>query len=197
LPVIVGGTGLYIDSLLADREFSARESDELRTELELEYESVGGEEMLRRLKEFDTERAEKLHANDKKRIIRALEIYKITGKTITQHDLETKSQAHRYNARKIALNYTDRLELYERIDLRVETMIINGLEREVRGLLEVGVSPDCTAMQAIGYKELLKVIIEGHSLQAAIEEIKQESRRLAKRQLTWLRRDGDIEWLNH
>jgi tRNA dimethylallyltransferase len=76
-------------------------------------------------------------------------------------------------------------------------MITNGLEREVRGLLEIGVSPDCTAMQAIGYKELLGVIIEGHSLQAAIDEIKQESRRLAKRQLTWLRRDGDMEWINY
>ena len=196
LPVIVGGTGLYIDSLLADREFSARENDKLRSELELEYENVGGEEMLRRLKSFDTERAEKLHANDKKRIIRAIEIYKITGKTITQHDMETKSQTHRYNARKIALNFSDRSKLYERIDHRVEMMIANGLEHEVRGLLEIGVSPNCTAMQAIGYKELLGAIFGEFSLETAIEEIKIESRRLAKRQLTWFRRDSTVEWIN-
>ena len=152
MPVIVGGTGLYIDSLISGRSFSARGDDSLRRELDAEYENIGGEIMLSRLREFDPQSAGKLHANDKKRILRAFESYMTTGETISQHDTETKSLQPRYDARKFALTFPDRAELYERIGRRVDTMLEKGLLREVRALLDMGVPPGCTSMQAIGYK---------------------------------------------
>ena len=151
--------------------------------------------MLRKLAEFDPESAQKLHPNDKKRIIRAIEVFTLTGKTISQHDFETKQLPPRYRARKIALTYSDRGKLYERINERVDTMISAGLLREVQTLLDMGLSPKSTAMQAIGYKELLGVISGEYSLLEAIEKIKMESRRYAKRQLSWLGRDESIEWI--
>jgi len=194
LPVLVGGTGLYIDSLLSGRVFSARGDAALRRQLENEYDAIGGDAMLRRLGEFDPGSAAKLHENDKKRIVRAIEAYSATGKTISQHDLETKALPPRYVALKFALTFSDRQELYTRIDKRVDDMMSKGLEGEVRNLLEMGVAPGSTAMQAIGYKELAGAIAGRHSLNDAVEQIKMESRRYAKRQLTWLRRDTNIIW---
>ena len=194
-PILVGGTGLYIDSLLSGREFSARSDETLRRELEAQYDDIGGDAMLLKLSEFDPQSAAKLHSNDKKRIVRAFEVYNATGKTISQHDTETRSLPPRYESKKFALNFSDRTELYARVDRRVDTMMEKGFADEVQRLLDMGVPPDCTAMQAIGYKELVDVISGKCDLVCAADKIKMESRRYAKRQLTWLRRDTNIDWI--
>jgi tRNA dimethylallyltransferase len=194
-PVLVGGTGLYIDSLLSGREFSARGDVELRQSLEEKYDETGGEAMLKKLGEFDPESAAKLHANDKKRIVRAIEAYETTGKKLSQHDQETKALPPRYDAVKFALTFKDRDVLYRRIDSRVDMMLSKGLEGEVRRLLDMGVPQNCTSMQAIGYKEMAGVILGQYSVEEASEKIKMESRRYAKRQLSWLRRDEKVRWI--
>ena len=194
-PLLVGGTGLYIDSLLSGRVFSEKGDAELRRGLEHEFDRIGGEAMLLRLKAFDPESAADLHANDRKRIVRALEIYEQTGKTISQHDRETMTAQPRYDFIKFALTFSDRQALYERIEKRVDLMIQSGLEAEVRGLVEIGVSSLCTAMQAIGYKEIASAIRGEYSIDDAIDKIKMESRRYAKRQLSWLRRDENVKWI--
>jgi tRNA dimethylallyltransferase len=195
LPVIVGGTGLYIDSLLSGRAFSQRGDTARRRELEAQYDNLGGDKMLEKLRGFDPVSAQRLHARDKKRIVRAFEVFTISGKTISQHDKETKTLPPRYDAVKIALNFADREELYRRIDRRVDAMMLAGLEREVRALLEMGVPPGATAMQAIGYKELARSILGLCDALEAVEKIKMESRRYAKRQLSWLRRDESVNWI--
>jgi tRNA dimethylallyltransferase len=194
-PILVGGSGLYIDSLLSGRNFSARGDAALRRELEDEYDNNGGEVMLLKLGGFDPKAADKLHANDRKRIVRALEAFITTGKTISEHDAETKTIPPRYNAAKYALTFSDRDMLYSRIDNRVDKMISLGLVDEVRTLLDMGISRKSTSMQAIGYKEIAAAIIEGTDFDIAIEKIKMESRRYAKRQLTWLRRDDSVKWI--
>lgn len=189
LPVVVGGTGLYIDSLVSGRDFAQTEEDRtLREELGAEYDRVGGEEMLRRLAAVDPERAAKLHPSDRRRIIRALEIYRLTGMTITAHDEMTRALPPRYEAARIILGYTDRAALYARIDARVDAMVADGLFAEVEALLASGLSPECTAMQAIGYKEPAAAFRGEMSRGEAVELIKQQSRRYAKRQLTWFGR---------
>jgi len=196
LPILVGGTGLYIDSLISGRDFADSSGDpSLRETLSYEYDTSGGNVMLERLRSFDPERAEKLHPEDRRRIIRAIEVYMLTGKTITQHDSETRARPPRYNAVKFALTFKDRDDLYSRIDSRVDKMIEAGLLREVKDLLDSGISENCTAMQAIGYKELVSHIRRGESLINALDTIKRESRRYAKRQLTWLRRDQAANWI--
>jgi len=193
-PILVGGTGLYIDSLLSGRTFSARGDTSLRRELEDEYDDTGAAAMLQKLRQFDPESAAKLHANDKKRIVRAIEVFLTTGKPISEHDRETRSLPSRYDAIKLALSFSDRAVLYSRIDRRVDNMLLMGLEREVRSLLEMGVPSSCTAMQAIGYKEITNAILGESTMDDAVESIKMESRRYAKRQLTWLRRDAVLTW---
>ena len=198
LPILVGGTGLYIDSLISGRDFAANDGDEkLREELLAEYDRVGGEEMLRRLREFDPERAAKLPAGDKRRIVRAIEIYKLTGMTITKHDARTRAMPPRYDAAQIILGYADRAALYARIDRRVDEMVAEGLFEEVQGLLDSGLSEQCTAMQAIGYKEPAMALRGEISRGEAVELIKLGSRRYAKRQMTWFRRTKNalrIDW---
>lgn len=198
LPIIAGGTNLYIDSLISGRDFAENSPDtSLRDELGRQYELLGGEKMLELLKTFDPERAEKLHPSDRRRIIRAIEVYKLTGMTITEHDEQTKLIPPRYAAAKIVLDFKDRQRLYERIDKRVDEMMSAGLTDEVRRLLASGVGDNSTAMQAIGYKEPAAYLRGEISLDEATELIKRESRRYAKRQLTWLRRDDDclrITW---
>ena len=192
LPIIVGGTGLYIDSLISGRNFGAGGQDtSIRQELEEEYNALGGEEMLRRLREFDPQRADKLHAADRKRILRAFEVYRLTGKTITEHDEETKKIPPKYDAMKVILSYKERENLYARIDQRVDEMVKAGLWDEVENLLKNGVPKDCTAMQAIGYKEVVRAMDGELSNDEAIDLIKRESRRYAKRQLTWLSRSKE------
>ena len=195
LPVIVGGTGLYIDSLLSGRTFAGGEvNDALRQELSERYDEIGARGLLGELRKVDPERAEKLHPGDKKRIVRALEVFILTGKTITEHDRETKAIPPRWEAAKLALDFENRQDLYDRIDRRVDDMFARGLMDEVRALLESGVPDDCTAMQAIGYKEAVAALRGECSGEEARARIQQESRRYAKRQLTWFRRDKEIEW---
>ena len=194
LPIIVGGTGLYIESLLSGRGFAANNVS-LRRELSERFDETGGEQMLGELFGIDPESAEKLHANDKKRIIRALEVYYETGKSISQHDRESRMRPARYDACKIALSFENRDELYSRIDARVDAMMEKGLYDEVLRLLDMGLDSGHTAMQAIGYKELVSVSCGSSSLEEAVDKIKMESRRYAKRQLSWLRRDKEINWI--
>lgn len=196
LPIIAGGTNLYIDSLISGRDFADNECDNaLRQELDREYDALGGEKMLETLRGFDPERAAKLHPADRRRIIRAIEVYRLTGKTITQHDLETRLRPPRYDAATIALDFEDRAALYERIDRRVDQMVAQGLFAEVEGLIKSGLSDECTAMQAIGYKEPAAFLRGEITKAEAIELIKRESRRYAKRQLTWLRRNEAVFWI--
>ena len=199
LPLIVGGTNLYIDSLLSGRDFAsaAGEDPELRAELERRYDELGGEEMLRQLRVFDPERAEKLPPTDRRRIIRAFEVYRLTGKSLSEHDRETRLAPPRYRAAVIALDYLDREHLYARINDRVDEMVRLGLFEEVRALQSEGLNPDCTAMQAIGYKEPLSALRGEITKDEAIELIKRDSRRYAKRQLTWLRRKEGLLWIRH
>lgn len=195
LPIVAGGTNLYIDSLIAGLDFAEKAEDAaLRESLNKQYDDIGGEAMLEHLRGFDPERAAKLHPADKRRIVRAVEIYILTGETITRHDEETKKRPKRYDAVKIALTFADRAELYDRINARVDKMVSDGLFDEVKGLLDSGLSPACTSMQAIGYKEPAAYFRGEMSKDEAIELIKLSSRRYAKRQLTWLRRDTTVLW---
>jgi len=199
LPIIVGGTGLYIDALIAVRDFAPMQSETLRAELNAKYAALGGEEMLREMAQFDAPNAQKLNANDKKRILRAFEVYELTGKPQSQHDAETQAVPPRYDAVRIALDFEERDTLYTRIDARVDMMMAAGLLSELCTLLEMGVTDEHTALQAIGYRELLQMIRGEFPLDEAIALIKQHSRQYAKRQLTWLRNREDtrrISWLD-
>jgi len=195
IPVLVGGTGLYTDSLLKGCYFSAIGNNELRSHYETQYDIIGGESMLNKLRVFDEDSAVRLHSNDKKRIVRAFEVYNITGKSISQHNRETKNLPERYDTVKFSLMFSDRALLYDKIDRRVDDMISNGLENEVHSLLKMGVNRENTSMQAIGYKEFLNAIFAKTDTDNVAEIIKTESRRYAKRQLTWLRRDLSIHWI--
>ena len=196
LPIVAGGTGLYVDSLLSGRTFAAFSPDSsLRKELEAELAERGGEAMLAELSRVDPEAAVRLHLNDHKRIVRALEVYRSTGKTISEHNRETRALPPRYEALTIGLNFQDRADLWARIDARVDQMAAAGLEREVRELLSSGLSPRCTAMQAIGYKEIAAALRGEYTLTEAVETLKQATRNYAKRQLTWFRRNPEVHWL--
>ena len=195
-PILVGGTGLYIDSLVSGRDFADNQEDmALRRELEEEFDRLGAEAMLNILAGFDPQRAEKLRHGDKRRIIRAIEIFRLTGKTATEHDEESRQRPPRYDAARIVLNYKDRAKLYERIDKRVLMMNELGLFDEVESLLSSGLSPECTAMQAIGYKEAVLAVRGEISRGEAIAMIQQNSRRYAKRQLTWFKRWEAAHWI--
>ena len=190
LPIIAGGTGLYIDSLLSGRTFAAYDGDSpLRNKLEQRYAREGGQALLNELSKADPESAARLHPNDAKRVIRALEVWMTTGKTITQHNRETQALPPRYNALTLTLDFERRVDMWARIDRRVDRMMEDGLVEEVRALLDSGLSPRCTAMQAIGYKEMAAALRTGGPLSAAAEEIKLRSRQYAKRQRTWFRRN--------
>lgn len=196
LPIIVGGTGLYIDSLVRGRSFAENYSDaNLRDTLYAQYDEIGGEAFREQLRERDPDRAEILPAGDKKRLVRALEVYRLTGKTITEHDAETKQRPPRYDASTIILNFKNRADLYARIDSRVDIMLSEGLIDEVVELKNSGLARSTTGMQAIGYKEIYSALDGLEDMHSAIDRIKRESRRYAKRQLTWFRRNSDAFWL--
>lgn len=196
LPIVAGGTGLYIDSLLSGRTFAPFSPDSaLRGELERELAEKGGQAMLEALAQVDPEAAQRLHPNDHKRIIRALEVYRSTGKTITQHNRETQAIPPRYNALTIGLTFQDRQAMWRRIDQRVDEMVAAGLEDEVRRLLTSGISPKCTAMQAIGYKEFTQALSGEMTWQEAADVVKLRSRQYAKRQLTWFGRNPNTRWV--
>ena len=194
-PVVVGGTGLYLNALLAGHGFAGGDKDgKCRAELEERWEKQGGEAMYAELLRIDPETAGVLHRNDKKRILRALEIWRETGKTMAQHNAETKQIPPRYDSVRIGLAYEDREEMKRAIDARVDRMVEAGLFEEVQSLLAAGVPRSATAMQAIGYKEALSFFDGRATREEAAAEIKLRSRQYAKRQLTWLRRDRDIYW---
>ncbi len=196
LPIIVGGTGLYLDALLNGHDFAVK-STGWREKLQKKYDEEGIQPLWEALTEIDPESATRLHPMDTKRVIRALEVWYETGETISAHNAATRLLPPRYTALKLGLNYEDRADLYARIDARVEEMAASGLADEVRALLESGVSSGCTAMQAIGYKELCAAVEDGGDLTAALDVVKLRSRQYAKRQLTWFRRDRTTQWYRH
>ena len=194
LPILCGGTGLYIRSLVENVKFSEEKTDEkLREELNERYKNEGGEVLLKELAEFDEETAKTLHKNNGKRIIRAIEIYKTTGITMSQHIKNSKNEPSPYDLTAIGITYSDRQKLYDRINMRVDIMMKNGLLKETEDFYSRYNSN--TASAAIGYKEL-KPYLDGEvTLETAVEKLKQETRHYAKRQLTWFRRDEYINWI--
>ena len=194
VPVIVGGTGRYIESLISGRDFAPRSSGS-REKYSAMYDEIGGERMLELLRERDPERAGRLHPNDKKRVVRSFEALE-EGVSISGHDTITRSRPPRYDAAYIVLNFSDRAELYRRIDARVDQMVESGLISEVQGLLSSGLEAGSTAMQAIGYKEIAAALAGETTMEEALELIKRGSRRYAKRQISWCGRYGDALRIN-
>ncbi len=193
LPIIVGGTGLYIDTLINNTEFLDYEKSDIRETLEKRADSEGAETLLSELKKVDPETAERLHINDRKRIIRALEVYYSTGKTITTQCELSHINESKYRFVVIGLTAENRQYLYDRINLRVDMMIDEGLIEEAKRFYSLNLGS--TAKQAIGYKELKPYLDGLISLDEATEKLKMETRRYAKRQLTWFRRNKNIHWL--
>lgn len=194
LPIVVGGTGLYITSLLDNTVFSDEKVDPvLREKLENEFSSSGAEEMLKRLARFDPESAKRLHPSDRRRIIRCFEIYETTGKTITEQNELSHVEECDFESLVIGITYNDRQKLYDRINSRVEKMLEKGLLDEAKRTFEN--EGDKGAFQAIGHKELYGFLKGECSLEEAKELLKQQTRRYAKRQLTWFRRDQRINWI--
>ena len=193
--VIAGGTGLYMDALIKGNDFAPCPSTGCRERLEAEADEKGMEYMLDWLRRVDPDAAAKLHLADRKRIIRALEVWQETGETITVHNLRTQAIPPKYNALWLGLDFSDRAELYRRIDLRVDIMLKMGLLEEIRSLLANGIPAKCTAMQAIGYKEFVTALEGRDTVENAAQELKKASRHYAKRQLTWFRRNKAIHWL--
>lgn len=196
LPVLVGGTGLYLDALIRGTDFAAGEQGgEWRLKLQERLANEGAEALLAELQTIDPQAAAKLHLKDEKRIVRALEVYYETGRTITEHDEETKKHPPRYDALYIGLDFENRDDLRTRIDKRVEQMVELGLLEEVNALLASDLGRRATAWQAIGYKQFLAVADGKATVEEALEEVKLRSRQYAKRQLTWLRRNENIFWV--
>ena len=193
--VLCGGTGLYVDSLMAGRTFAPYPETGRRQELEAMADREGIEAVLEKLRAVDPDSAERLHPGNRRRIIRAMEVYLETGKTITQHNLETQAVPPKYHPLWIGLDFTDRADLYRRIDRRVDLMMEDGLLDEIQRLLSEGVPPTATSLQAIGYKEPMAALRGEMTMEEAVEKVKQESRRYAKRQLTWFRRNKEIHWI--
>lgn len=195
-PIMCGGTGLYIDSVVNDVEFGEFENDyTLRRELEELAKKEGPQKLIDILSKFDVESAKKLHPNNLKRIIRAIEFYKVSGIPISEHQHMTKLKESRYNAVEFIID-RERCELYDRINRRVDIMMDEGLTDEVKMLMGRGYSPELNSMQGIGYKELIAYFDGKATLDEAVDAIKQNSRRYAKRQLTWFRRNENIHWLS-
>ena len=196
LPVLVGGTGLWLDAVVKGHGFAGGHAGgEVRKTLQKRLEVEGIGPLLEELGQVDPETAKRLHPSDEKRILRALEVWLETGKTISAHNAETKDLPPRYDAVWIGLRFADRQDMKDLIDRRVDKMAEEGLVEEVRGLLESGLPRDVTSLQAIGYKEFLGVL-EGTATEAeALAEVKLRSRQYAKRQLTWLRRNPAIHWI--
>ena len=194
LPVVAGGTGLYVDSLLQNIQFSKEEgNNEFRNELIEMFDQKGAEFMLEALREIDPQTAEKLHLNDKSRNIRALEIYKATGKTMTEQKILSREEESPFEVLYIGINYRDRNVLYDRINRRVDIMLENGLLDEAKDFYNI--DADKTACQAIGYKELAPYFNGEKSLEDCLESLKIETRHYAKRQLTWFRKNENINWV--
>lgn len=193
--VIAGGTGLYMDALIRGNAFAPFPATGVRERLEAQADAEGMEAMLSRLRAVDPDAAGRLHLSDRKRILRALEVYLETGETITEHNRKTQAVPPRYSPLWLGLDFARRGELYRRIDLRVGLMLEQGLVEEIRGLLADGIPERATAMQAIGYKEFVDALDGRCTIEEAADQVRQSSRRYAKRQLTWFRRNKAIHWL--
>jgi tRNA dimethylallyltransferase len=193
--IIAGGTGLYMDALIKGNSFAPYPSTGVREKLEAQADEQGMSAMLALLNQIDPDSAQRLHLQDRKRIIRALEVYYETGQTITAHNLKTQSIPPRYTPVWFALEDEDRTQLYDRIDRRVDRMLEDGLISEIQSLIERGIPQKCTAMQAIGYKEFIDALEGRCSISEAADLVRQSSRHYAKRQLTWFRRNPNIHWL--
>ncbi len=195
IAVIAGGTGLYMDALIRGNAFAPFPATGVRERLEAQADAEGMEAMLSRLRAVDPDAARRLHLSDRKRILRALEVYLETGETITEHNRKTQAVPPRYSPLWLGLDFARRGELYRRIDLRVGLMLEQGLVEEIRGLLADGIPEKATAMQAIGYKEFVDALDGRCTIEEAADQVRQSSRRYAKRQLTWFRRNKAIHWL--
>ncbi|MFZ5644188.1 MAG: tRNA (adenosine(37)-N6)-dimethylallyltransferase MiaA [Bacillota bacterium] len=194
LPLLVGGTGLYIRSVVDGYNFTEAGSDpELREKLLHECETMGKIALHEKLRGVDPESASRLHINDVKRVIRALEVYYLSGKTISESS--DRSGSGKYNLKMFGLTM-DRALLYERIEKRVDRMILRGLVDEVKSLLERGYSEELTSMQGLGYKEIILYLKGKMTLEEAVDLLKKRTRNFAKRQLTWFRRDNRIIWID-
>ena len=193
--IIAGGTGLYMDALIKGNDFAPYPSTGIREKLEAQADEKGMEFMLERLRSIDPESAARLHLKDRKRVLRALEVYYETGETITEHNRKTQEIPPRYDPMWFGLDDEKRQTLYDRIDRRVEKMLDMGLMEEIQGLLAMGIPKKCTAMQAIGYKEFVDALDGNCSIGQAATLVQQSSRRYAKRQLTWFRRNPNMNWL--
>ena len=193
--IIAGGTGLYMDSLIQGNAFAPFPSTGVREKLEQEAAEKGIQTLYDRLSAIDPEAAGRLHLSDKKRIIRALEVYLETGETITEHNRKTQLLPPRFTPLWLGLDFENRADLYERIDRRVGLMLEMGLIDEIQGLLAAGIPEKCTALQAIGYKEFVAALNGECTVEEAADLVRQSSRRYAKRQLTWFRRNKAIHWL--
>ncbi len=191
--IIAGGTGLYMDSLIKGNDFAPFPSTGMREKLEQQADKEGMDAMKALLLSIDPEAAVRIH--DRKRLIRALEVYYETGETITEHNRRTQAAPPKYSPLWLGLDFAQRAELYSRIDLRVDIMLEMGLMDEIQRLLVSGIPAKATAMQAIGYKEFVDALDGKLTVFEAAEQVKQASRRYAKRQLTWFRRNPNMHWL--
>lgn len=196
IPVVVGGTGFYIQALLYQIDFTEEETDTAyRDKLWQLGEEKGNHYLHELLRKVDPESAEEIHENNRKRVIRALEFYENSGKPISTHNKEQRQKTSAYNSCYFVLT-DDRKKLYERIESRVDQMLSKGLVDEVRTLKERGCNASMVSMQGLGYKEILEYLDGRCSLLEAVEKIKKETRHFAKRQLTWFRREKDVIWLD-
>lgn len=196
VPILVGGTGFYIQAVLYDIDFTHNDEDpSLRLALEEIARTQGNEVLYEQLKQIDPESCETIHANNVKRVIRAIEFYQKTGKKISQHNKEQHENISPYNFAYFVLN-DDRAKLYEKIDRRVDEMIEQGLVAEVEKLKAMGCTRDLVSMQGLGYKEILDYLNGDHSLEEAVYLIKRDTRHFAKRQLTWFRREKEVTWVD-
>lgn len=196
IPILVGGTGFYINALLYDNDFTETENDtSYREECYKLAQEQGPEVLYERLQEIDPEYAANIHANNVKRVTRALEYHYLTGQKFSEHNAEQKEKETPYDAAVIILTM-DREKLYERIELRIDLMMEQGLLEEVKGLLDRGYTPDLVSMQGIGYKEFIPYFNGECTLDEAVTQLKTNTRRFAKRQLTWFRRQIDGLWID-
>lgn len=196
IPILAGGTGFYIQALLYDIDFTDHDGDTvIRQELEQTAEEKGAQYLHNLLKEMDPESAEAIHANNVKRVIRAIEFFRQTGEKISVHNETEKAKESPYHFLYYVLN-TERPVLYERIDRRVDLMVEQGLVDEVRKLADMGCSKGMVSMQGLGYKEILEYLEGNCTLEEAVYVLKRDTRHFAKRQLTWFKRERDVRWLN-
>ena len=196
VPILVGGTGFYINALLYDNDFTETENDtSYREECYRLAQEQGPEVLYERLKEIDPEYADIIHANNVKRVTRALEYHYLTGQKFSEHNAQQKEKETPYDAAVIILTM-DREKLYERIELRIDIMMEQGLLSEVKGLLDRGYTPDLVSMQGIGYKEFMPYFNGACTLEEAVTQLKTNTRRFAKRQLTWFRRQIEGLWVD-